>query len=89
MQRFIKRFQILMPAGVQRVRRRISDGPMTTSSILQHALWLEEVDPGFLAEAILVETGEDYGGRDVLDQVARLIEIFGLAGVARIVGCPR
>jgi hypothetical protein len=34
-----------------------------------------------------METGEDYQERDLLDQVARLIEISGVAGVAEIVGC--
>jgi hypothetical protein len=36
----------------------------------------------------LLETGEDYRERDLLDQVARLIEIFGLEGAGLIVGCP-
>ncbi len=35
-----------------------------------------------------METGEDYSTRDLLDQVARLIEIFGVIGTAEIVGCP-
>jgi hypothetical protein len=61
----------------------------TTQNILRYARWLEEVSPGFLAETILIETGENYGQRDLLDQVARLIEIFGVLGVAEIVGCPR
>ncbi len=61
----------------------------TTRCILRYASWLEEVSPGFLAEAILMETGEDYAGRDLLDQLARLIELFGVIGVAEIVGCPR
>jgi hypothetical protein len=61
----------------------------TTRCLLRYAGWLEEVSPGFLAEAILMETGEDYAGREVLDQLARLIEVFGLIGVAEIVGCPR
>jgi hypothetical protein len=56
--------------------------------ILWHASWLEEIQPHFLALLILVETGENYYGRDLLDQVARLIEIFGIEGAARIVGCP-
>jgi len=37
---------------------------------------------------ILAEKGEDYRDRDLLDQVACLIEIFGVAGAAQIVGCP-
>jgi hypothetical protein len=61
----------------------------TTQSVLRYARWLEEVSPGFVASAILSETGEDYAKRDLLDQVARLIEIFGVAGAADIVGCPR
>lgn len=61
----------------------------TTQSILRYARWLEEISPGFLVDAILLETGEDYAGRDVLDQVARLVEIFGVVGLAQIVGCPR
>lgn len=34
-----------------------------------------------------METGEYYGKRDLLDPVAKLVELFGLAGVAEIVGC--
>ncbi|HKM68909.1 MAG TPA: hypothetical protein VJX94_02310 [Stellaceae bacterium] len=60
----------------------------TTASILRHARWLEEIAPGFIAMIILVESGEDYADRDFLDQVVRLIEIFGMAGAAQIVGCP-
>jgi hypothetical protein len=56
---------------------------------LRYGRWLEEVSPGFLAEAILMETGENYRRRDLLDQVAKLIEIFGVVGAAEIVGCPR
>jgi hypothetical protein len=59
----------------------------TTQCILRYAHWLEELSPGFLAAVILMETGEDYAHRDLLDQVARLIELFGVAGVADIVGC--
>jgi hypothetical protein len=62
---------------------------VTTNSILRYAGWLEEMSPGFVATAILTETGEDPAGRDLLDQVARLIEIFGVIGAAEIVGCPR
>ena len=36
---------------------------------------------------ILAEAGKDYRDRDLLDQVACLIEIFGVAGAAQIVGC--
>jgi hypothetical protein len=61
----------------------------TTQGILRYAGWLEEISPGFVASAILAETGEDYTGRDLLDQIARLIEIFGVVGAAEIVGCPR
>jgi hypothetical protein len=60
----------------------------TTQCILRYARWLEEVSPGFLAGAIHAETGEDYSRRDLLDQVARLIEIFGVRGAAEILGCP-
>ncbi len=60
----------------------------TTQCILRYARWLEEVSPGFLAGAIRAETGEDYARRDLLDQVARLIEIFGVLGAAEILGCP-
>jgi len=60
----------------------------TTESIAQYARLLERLDPGFLALVIFVETREDYRARSLLDQVARLIEIFGLAGAALIVGCP-
>ncbi len=54
----------------------------TTESILRYAVWLEEIAPGFLANLILVETGKDYRQRNLLDQVTRLIEIFGVADVA-------
>jgi hypothetical protein len=60
---------------------------ITTQRIAEFACWLEEVDPGFLASVILAETGEDYRGRDLFDRVARIIEIFGVAGAAKIVGC--
>lgn len=60
----------------------------TTASIVRYARWLEELDPGFLALVISAETKEDYRERELLDQVARLIELFGLDGVANIVGCP-
>jgi hypothetical protein len=33
-------------------------------------------------------TGEDYRDRDIMDQVSKLIEIFGIDGAALIVGCP-
>jgi hypothetical protein len=46
------------------------------------------MEPGLLATIILLETGENYAGRDLLDQVVRLIEIFGLEGAGLIVGCP-
>jgi hypothetical protein len=60
----------------------------TTSSILEYARWIEELPPGFIAMVILAERGENYRNRDLFDQVARLIEIFGIAGAAQIVGCP-
>jgi hypothetical protein len=60
----------------------------TATGILRYARWLEEMEPGLLTTIILLETGEDYRGRDLLDQVTRLIEIFGLEGVGLIVGCP-
>jgi len=60
----------------------------TTQCILRYACWLEEVSPGFVATTILMETGENYAGRDLLDQIARLIEVFGVIGAAEIVGCP-
>jgi hypothetical protein len=60
---------------------------ITTKRIMEFARWLEEIAPGFLATVISTETGEDYRERDVLDQVARTIEIFGVAGAAEIVGC--
>jgi hypothetical protein len=61
---------------------------LTTSGVLEYARWLEEIDPGFVATVILVETGKDYHQRDLFDQVAYLIEVFGIAGAAQIVGCP-
>jgi hypothetical protein len=57
----------------------------TAADVLRYARQLQEF---FLAEVIAVETGEDYRNRDLLDQVARLIEIFGIDGAADIVGCP-
>ena len=61
---------------------------VTTTRILLYARWLENFAPGFVATVILCETGEEYRDRDLLDQVARLIEMFGVAGAAQIVGCP-
>jgi len=55
---------------------------------MEYARWLEEIFPGFLATVITTETGENYGDRDMLDQVVRVIEIFGVTGAAEIVGCP-
>ena len=60
----------------------------TVGDILKYAVWLEEIDPGFLSYVILVETGEDYAERDLASRVIKLIEIFGVDGAARIVGCP-
>jgi hypothetical protein len=60
----------------------------TTSSILEYARWIEEIAPGFIAMVILAERGENYRDRDLFDQVTRLIEIFGVAGTAQILGCP-
>jgi hypothetical protein len=60
----------------------------TTTSILEYARWIEEIAPGFIAMVILAERGENYRDRDLFDQVARLIEIFSIAGAAKIVGCP-
>jgi hypothetical protein len=48
----------------------------TTDGILEYAGWIEEMSPGFIAMVIMVERGKDYRGRDLLDQVACLIEIF-------------
>jgi len=61
---------------------------VTTESILLYARWLENIAPGFIATVIMCETSEGYRDRDLLDQVARLIELFGVAGAAQIVGCP-
>jgi hypothetical protein len=60
----------------------------TIDGILEYARWLEEIAPGFIAMVILSERGEDYRDRDLVDQVACLIEIFGVVGTAQIVGCP-
>jgi hypothetical protein len=60
----------------------------TTDGVLEYARWIEEIAPGFIAMIMLAERGKDYRGRDLLDQVACLIEIFGVAGAAQIVGCP-
>ena len=68
--------------------RRAHRPMATTSSILEYARWIEEIAPGFIAMVILAERDENYRDRDLFDQVARLIEIFGIAGAAQIVGCP-
>jgi hypothetical protein len=68
--------------------RRVRHPMTTTSRILDYAHWVEEIDPGFIAMVILAERGENYRNRDLFEQVARLIEIFGVAGAAQIVGCP-
>ena len=60
----------------------------TIDGILEYARWLEEIAPGFIAMVILSERGEDYRDRELVDQVACLIEIFGVVGTAQIVGCP-
>jgi hypothetical protein len=60
----------------------------TIDGILVYARWIEEIAPGFIAMVIMAERGEDYRDRDLLDQVAYLIEIFGVVGAAQIVGCP-
>jgi hypothetical protein len=60
---------------------------VTTAHILRCALWLEEVERGRLVDAIMMETGEDYSERDMLDLIAKLIESFGVIGAAAIVGC--
>jgi hypothetical protein len=59
----------------------------TTTRIMDYACRLDEIAPGFLVTVISVETGEDYRDRDMRDQVARIIEIFGVSGAAEIVGC--
>ena len=59
----------------------------TAADILRYARWLDEIEPGLLITIILLESGEDYRERDLLEQVARLIEIFGLEGAGLIVGC--
>ena len=61
---------------------------MSRAAILQYARWIEEISPGFIAMVIMTERGEDCRDRDLLEQVACLIEIFGVAGAAQIVGCP-
>ena len=60
----------------------------TTDGILEYARWIEEIAPGFIAMVIMAERGEDFRERDLLDQVACLVEIFGVVGAAQIVGCP-
>jgi hypothetical protein len=60
----------------------------SVTGIIEYARWLEELDPGFLAFVLLVETGKDYRRLDLLAQIAILIELFGLDGAAGIVGCP-
>ena len=51
---------------------------VTTKDIFRYACWLAEIDPGFLALVLSMETGEDYRDRDIMDQVSKLIEIFGI-----------
>jgi hypothetical protein len=60
----------------------------TIDGILVYARWIEEIAPGFVAIVIMAERGEDHRDRDLLDEVAYLIEIFGVVGAAQIVGCP-
>ena len=60
----------------------------TIDGILEYARWLEEIAPGFIAMVILSERGEDYRDRELVDQVACLIDIFGVVGAAQIVGRP-
>ena len=60
----------------------------TTDDILEYARWIEGIAPGFIAMVIMAERGEDFRERDLLDQVACLVEIFGVVGAAQIVGCP-
>jgi hypothetical protein len=60
---------------------------ITIKRIIEFAGRLEDIAPGFLISVISAETREDYRRRDVLDQVARVIEIFGVTGAAEIVGC--
>ena len=59
---------------------------VTLVGLLRYARWLEQADPGFLAMVIAIETGKDYSGDDLVDQIACLVELFGLQGVASIVG---
>ena len=59
----------------------------TTKVVLRYARLLAETEPEFLTDLIMIETGEDYRNRDLLDRVVRLIEIFGVEGVAHIIGC--
>jgi hypothetical protein len=81
---------VLAHLGTLRCRDfwRFSSSMPTTAGILHYAALLEEISPGFLVTVILVETGEDYRDRDLLSQVLRLIELFGVVGAAEIVGCP-
>ena len=59
---------------------------VTLAELLRYAQWLEQADPGFLAMVIAIETGKDYRDRDLEDQIACLVELFGLHGVASILG---
>src|SRR6516164_9818549 len=80
------RHAVIEKAGIDRELEKVLLA--TTDGILEYARWIEEIAPGFIALIILAERGEDYRDRDLLDQVACLIEIFGVAGAAQIVGCP-
>jgi hypothetical protein len=59
----------------------------TVAGVLLYARSLEKNDPDFLAQVIATQTDEDYHERDLIERVARLIEIFGIIGAAQIVGC--
>ena len=74
--------------GILTLIKRGRSDVATVAGILRYARWLEEIEPGLLATIIMLETDEDYTGQDLLDQVVRLVEIFGLEGAGLIVGCP-
>jgi hypothetical protein len=60
----------------------------TTLGIVQHASWLEEIDPGFLATVISAEIGEDFRGRDLSTRWHGSRDFRRSRRRAEIVGCP-
>ena len=58
---------------------------VATRVLVEYARRLEEQEPGSLAAEILMQTGQDCSGRDLLGQIASLIETVGVMGAADII----